>query len=113
MSFSILQILGLKEPTPFNIILQLVDRSITYPRGILEDFLIKVDKFIFLVDFVVLDIEDDHMIPLILGKLFLTMVMTLIDVQKGNTILKINDEQITFDVYKVPIFLLEIILIFP
>ena len=64
----------------------------------LEDVLVKVDKFIFPVDFVVLNIEKDYMVSLILGKSFLTMVMTLIDVQKGNTILKINDEQITFDV---------------
>ena len=70
MSFSILQKLGLKESTLFNIILQLVDRSITYPRGILEDVLVKVDKFIFPIDFVVLDIKEDHMVPLILGKPF-------------------------------------------
>ena len=81
-------------------ILELTDRSITYPRGILENILIKVDKFIFPVDFVILDIKEDHMVPLILGKPFLTMVRALIDVQKGNMILKINDEQITFDVYK-------------
>ena len=71
MSFSILQKLGLKEPTPFNMILQLTDRSITYPRGILKDVLLKVDKFIFLVDFVVLDMKEDHMVLLILGKSFL------------------------------------------
>ena len=40
------------------------------------------------------------MVPLVLGNPFLTMVRALINVQKGNTILKINDEQITFDVYK-------------
>ena len=81
-------------------ILELTDRSITYLRGILENVLVKVDKFIFPVDFVVSDIEEDYMVPLILGKPFLTIVRALIDVQKGNTILKINDEQITFDVYK-------------
>ena len=78
----------------------MTDRSIIYPRGILENVFVKVDKFIFPVDFIVLDIEEDHMVPLILGKPFLTMVMALIDVQKSNMILKINDEQITFDVYK-------------
>ena len=60
MSLSILQRLGLKEPTPSNVTLQLTDRSIAYPRGVLEDVLVKVDKFIFLVDFVVLDMEKDH-----------------------------------------------------
>ena len=63
MPFSILQKLGLKEPTSYNMILQLADRSITYPSGISKDVLVKVDKFIFPVDFVVLDIEEDHMIP--------------------------------------------------
>ena len=68
MSFSILQKLELKEPKPFNVILELVDRSITYPRGILKDVLVKVDKFIFPIDFVVLDIKEYHIVPLILGK---------------------------------------------
>ena len=45
----------------------MVDRSLTYPRGVIEDVLVKVDKFIFPVDFVVLDIEEDREIPLILG----------------------------------------------
>ena len=77
----------MKKPTPFNVILELVDRSITYLRGILEDVLVKVGKFIFLVDFIVLDIKKDHVVLLILGKPFLTMVRALVDVQKGIMIL--------------------------
>ena len=50
MPLPILQKLGLKEPTPSNVTLQLADRSIAYPRGVLEDVLVKVDKFIFPVD---------------------------------------------------------------
>ena len=46
--------------------LQLADRCITYPRGIVEDVLVKVDKFILPVDFIVLDMEEDHAIPIIL-----------------------------------------------
>ena len=80
--------------------LQLADRSIAYPRGVLEDVLIKVDKFIFPVDFVVLDMEEDQQVPLILGRLFLATTRALIDVHKGNLILRINDEQVTFNVYK-------------
>ena len=100
MPLSILQKLGLKEPTPSNVTLQLADRSITYPRGVLEDVLIKVDKFIFPVDFVVLDMEEDQQVPLILGRPFLATARALIDVHKGNLILRINDEQVTFNVYK-------------
>ena len=50
-----------------TISLQLVDRSIKYPHGIIEDVLVKVDKFIFPTDFVVLDMEEDQEVPLIIG----------------------------------------------
>ena len=42
-----------------------------YPRGIIEDVLVKVDKFIFPADFLVLDMEEDQEVPLILGRPFL------------------------------------------
>ena len=51
-----------------------------------------VDKFIFPVDFVVLDMEEDQQVPLILGRPFLATVRALIDVHKDNLILRINDE---------------------
>ena len=84
--------MGLKEPPPSNVTLQLADRSIAYPRGVLEDVLVKVDKFIFPIDFIVLDMEKDQQIPLILGRPFLATERALIDVHKGNLISRINDE---------------------
>ena len=48
--FSLFQKLGLGEPKPMNVSLQLLDHSITYPRGIIEDVLVKVDKFVFPVN---------------------------------------------------------------
>ena len=63
--------LGLSDPKPTNISLQLADRSITYPRGIVEDVLVKVVKFIFPVDFIILDYGEDKSIPIILGRPFL------------------------------------------
>lgn len=63
--------------------LQLADRSITYPRAIIEDVLVKVDKFIVPVDFMVLDMEEDRKLPLILGRPFLAIARALIDVQGG------------------------------
>ena len=71
MPYSMMQKLGLDEPKPINVSLQLADRSITYPKGILEDVLVNVDKFIFPVDFIVLDMEKDPEVPLILGRPFL------------------------------------------
>ena len=71
MPSSILRRLNIGDLTPTSISLQMADRSIALPRGILEDVLVKVDKFIFPVDFVVLDMEEDREVPIILGRPFL------------------------------------------
>ncbi|XP_074336768.1 uncharacterized protein LOC141673939 [Apium graveolens] len=71
MPLSIFMQLGLPNPKPTNISLQLADRSITYPRGIVENVLVKVDKLIFTADFVILDFKEDKRIPIILGRPFL------------------------------------------
>ena len=99
MPFSIFRKLGLGEVKPTTIHLQLADRSITYPRGVVEDVLIKVDKFIFPVDFVVLDMEEDRNIPLILGRRFLATSRTLTDVPQGKLFLRAEDEQVEFNVF--------------
>ena len=64
--------------------LQMVERTLAHPEGILEDVLIKVGKFVFLVDFVVINIEEEKQVPLLLGRPFLATEATLIDVKKGN-----------------------------
>ena len=68
--------------------------------GISEDVLVKVDKFIFPVDCIILDMEEDHEVPLILGRSFLATGRALIDVQQGNMVLRINDEHVTFNLFK-------------
>nr|GEV89077.1 reverse transcriptase domain-containing protein [Tanacetum cinerariifolium] len=60
--------------------LKLADRSITHPKGVVEDVFIKVRKFHFLTDFVVVDFEADPRVPLILGRSFLRTDRALIDV---------------------------------
>lgn len=70
MPLSVFRKLGLGEVTPTTICLQMADRSLTYPRGVIEDVLVKVDKFFFPTDFVVLDMEEDREIPIILGRPF-------------------------------------------
>jgi len=59
----------------------LADKSIKYPRRVVEDVLEKVKKLYFPADFIVLDMEEDREVPLILGRPFLTIGNTLIDVQ--------------------------------
>ncbi|XP_042035275.1 uncharacterized protein LOC121781615 [Salvia splendens] len=68
---------------PTTITLQMADRTVTYPKGIVEDVLVMVHDFIFPVDFVVLDMEEDVNVPLILGRPFLATGKALIDVAKG------------------------------
>ncbi|XP_061341397.1 uncharacterized protein LOC133287744 [Gastrolobium bilobum] len=72
MPLSIMKKLGIAEVKPTKTILQLVDRSTKQAYGIIEDILVKVDKFIIPVDFVILDIEEDATISMIFGTPFLT-----------------------------------------
>ena len=74
--------LGVGKCRPTTVTLQLTDRSHAYPEGKIEDVLVKVDKFIFPVDFVVLDFEADKEVPNIIGRPFLATGKTLFDVQK-------------------------------
>ena len=72
----------------------MADRSIKYPRGVIEDVLVKIDKFIFPADFIVLDMDEDEKIPLILGRPFLAMGRTLIDVQQGKLVLRVEEDEV-------------------
>ncbi|KAL8155756.1 hypothetical protein AgCh_000967 [Apium graveolens] len=100
MPFSIFKKLGLPDPTLTYMSLQLADRSIAYPRGIVEDVLVKVHKLIFPADFVILDFEEDKKIPVILGRPFLATGRTMIDVQKGELSMKVYDQKVTFNMFK-------------
>ncbi|CAH9142614.1 unnamed protein product, partial [Cuscuta epithymum] len=105
MPSSIVEKLGLGEMKPTRMCLQLADRSVKYPKGIVEDVLVKVDKFIFPVDFVVMDMEEDRETPLILGRPFLATARALIDVTDGSLTLRVGDDLCTFrlsDVMKHP-----------
>ncbi|CAN6721688.1 unnamed protein product [Malus baccata var. baccata] len=82
MPFSVFQRLGQGDLKPTSIILQLADRSITYPRGVIEDLIIKVDNLYLPADFVVLDMDEDLQTPIILGRPFLATARTLIDAAK-------------------------------
>ncbi|XP_070660503.1 uncharacterized protein [Malus domestica] len=83
MPYSVFQKLGEGELKPTSVSLQLADRSVTYPLGILEDVIIKVDKFYLPADFIVLDMDEDKEMPLILGRPFMAITWTLIDVEAG------------------------------
>ncbi|KAL2542861.1 Aspartic peptidase domain containing protein [Abeliophyllum distichum] len=102
MPLSVYRRLGLGKVKATSVSLQLADRSIKYPRGVVEDVVIKVDKFFFPVDFIVLDIEEDQNMPVILGRPFLATSRALIDVEKGELSLRVQDEQAVFSMYTIP-----------
>ncbi|GJV78783.1 reverse transcriptase domain-containing protein [Tanacetum coccineum] len=98
MPLSIWEKLSLPELTLTQMILELVDRSTTRPAGIAEDVFVKVGKFHFLADFVVVDYIVDPRVPVILGRPFLRMAHALIDVYGEELTLRVDDEAITFKV---------------
>nr|GEU79242.1 reverse transcriptase domain-containing protein [Tanacetum cinerariifolium] len=96
MPLSIWKKLSLPELNPARMTLELADRSITRPKGVAEDVFIKVGKFHFSTDFVVIDFEADPRVPLILGRSFLRTGRALIDVYEKEITLRVNDESVTF-----------------
>ncbi|KAL2471240.1 Uncharacterized protein Adt_39376 [Abeliophyllum distichum] len=94
--------LCLGEVKATTVSLQLADRSIKHQRSVVDDVLIKVDKFFFSVDFIVLDIEEDWNMPVILGRPFLATSRALIDIEKCELILSLQDEQAIFSMYTIP-----------
>ena len=87
MPYSVYKQLGLGEFKPTNITLSLADRSVKIPKGIVEDVLVKIDKFYYPVDFVVLDTEpianEPNHVPIILGRPFLATANAIINCRNG------------------------------
>ncbi|CAN6583278.1 unnamed protein product [Malus baccata var. baccata] len=100
MPYFVFQKLGEGELKPTSVSLQLADRYVTYPLGILEDVIIKMDKFYLPANFIVLDMEEDKEVPLILGRPFMATARTLIDVEAGTLTLRVQGESVVFKLFK-------------
>ena len=100
MPYSVYSQLGLGEIKPTSVVLQLADRSIKKPRGIVEDVLVQVDKFYYPVDFLILDTQSvvnmESKIPIILGRLFLATANALINCRNG--LMKLTFGNMTLEV---------------
>ena len=107
MPLSIFRRLGLGEARQTTVTLQLVYRSLKHPKGVIEDVLVKVDKFIFPAYFIVLDMEEDKEIPIILGRPFLATGRVMIDVQRGELKLRVQNDEVKFNVFEVVRHLVE------
>ena len=97
MPLFVAQRLSLGELTPIAMTLQMADMTLAHPEGILEDVLIKVGKFVFPVDFVVINMEEDKQAPLLLGRPFLATRSALIDVKKRELTLRVGEEAVHFN----------------
>ncbi|XP_075084698.1 uncharacterized protein LOC142167956 [Nicotiana tabacum] len=100
MNFSIFRKLALGELKDTGVSLQLADQSTKRPKGIIENVLVRVDKFVFPVDFIVLEMEKNTEVPLILGRPFLATGRANIDVHQGQFILRVDEERVIFDMQK-------------
>ena len=87
------------EARPTTVTLQLANQSLTHPRGIIEDVFAKLDKFIFPADFIILDMQEEKEVPIILGRPFLATGRAMIDVQKGELRLRVQEKEVTFNVF--------------
>ncbi|XP_016195263.1 uncharacterized protein LOC107636255 [Arachis ipaensis] len=92
MPLAMMKKLMIEEVKPTRISLQLVDRSLKIPNGVVENLLVKVENFIFPADFVVLDMDEEGSNSVILGRPFLATARTIIDVEKGEMIFRVHDE---------------------
>ncbi|XP_015932395.1 uncharacterized protein LOC107458700 [Arachis duranensis] len=81
MSLNMMRRMRIEEAKPTRMALQLADRTLKFPHGVVEDLLVKVGEFIFLVDFVVLDMEKDG------G-------------HKGELVLRLYEEKMVFNIFK-------------
>ena len=81
--------LGEAKPTTIN--LQLADRSYQHPRGVIENVLVKVDKFLFPTNFVILDMEEDDTVPIILSRPFFVT---------GKAQINVQGDEVTFHVFQ-------------
>ncbi|XP_021975563.1 uncharacterized protein LOC110870672 [Helianthus annuus] len=97
MPTSIFNRLGLGKPHPTRMSIQLADRSVKYPQGVVENLLIKVGEFVFPADFVILDMEEDTEIPLILGRPFLATARAMVDMSVGRLTLRVGEKEIKFE----------------
>ncbi|GJU60386.1 reverse transcriptase domain-containing protein [Tanacetum coccineum] len=97
MPLSVWKKISLPELTPTCLTLELADQTISHPIGIAEDVYVKVGKFQFLADFVVVDFDADPRVPLILRRSFLKTGHALIDVYEGELTLCVGKEAVTFN----------------
>ncbi|KAK4389706.1 Retrovirus-related Pol polyprotein from transposon.6 [Sesamum angolense] len=102
MPLSIFESLHVGPLKETGVVIQLPDRSVVYPEGVLEDVLVQVNELVFPADFYVLDMREDNSPSstyILLGRLFLKTARTKIDVHSGTLSMEFDGEIIKFNIY--------------
>ncbi|XP_015955200.1 uncharacterized protein LOC107479586 [Arachis duranensis] len=99
MSLAMMKRMRIEEAKPTRMALQLADRTLKFPLGVVEDLLVKVGEFIFPDDFVVLDMEEEANALIIIRRPFLVTSGAIIDVQKGELVLRLHEEKMVFNIF--------------
>ncbi|KAL7602990.1 hypothetical protein Lser_V15G15549 [Lactuca serriola] len=92
MPYSFFKKLNLPELRPIRMAIHLANKAGTFPRGICEDLLVKVDKFVFPADFIVLDMEEDHEVPIILRRPFSNTAGAIVDIRDSKLTLRVGED---------------------
>ncbi|KAL4321982.1 hypothetical protein AHAS_Ahas14G0164900 [Arachis hypogaea] len=100
MPLSVMKKLQIQEAQPTRIALQMAEKSLKPAYGLVENILVKVSKFFLPADFVILDTGEDENASIILGRPFLATGGALIDVEEGELVLRVHNEQLVFHVFK-------------
>ncbi|XP_023767338.1 uncharacterized protein LOC111915931 [Lactuca sativa] len=98
MPYSFYQNLELPSLKTTRMANHMSNRLVTYPNGIVEYLLVKIGKFVFPVDFVVIDMKDDEDVPIILGCQLLNTARVVVDIQELKLILRVRKDERTFEV---------------
>ncbi|GJX86685.1 transposon ty3-I gag-pol polyprotein [Tanacetum coccineum] len=100
MLYSMFLRLNLGDLKPTRMCIELPNKTTQFPKEIAENVVVKIDKFVFPVDFAILDMEEDHRIPIILERPFLATSHAMIDVFNKKISFEVWDEIITIDLEK-------------
>ncbi|GJZ26450.1 putative reverse transcriptase, RNA-dependent DNA polymerase [Tanacetum coccineum] len=100
MPYSLFKRLGLGGLKTIKMAIKMADRSMQSPKGIKENVLVKISNFVFLVDFIILDIMEDENVPIILGRPMLATAHAKIDVYGKKISLGVGNDQVVFNINK-------------
>ncbi|GJZ84683.1 zinc knuckle CX2CX4HX4C containing protein [Tanacetum coccineum] len=96
MPFSMYKRLGMGKLEPINMVIEMADNTKSIPKGIVKNLLIRIDKFIFPIDFVILDIIEDYRMPIILGRPLIATTHAKVDIYRKSISLEVGNEKVIF-----------------